>query len=86
MISCVREINDELYKWQNPQPAAILNREWLPRYPLQNSHASGADMVITNGDDVEISTELLRQRNSTLLAHKAKDFNIMDYIRTKQYN
>ena len=45
-------------------------------------------MVITNGDDVRNINRVIegKEIGTLFLAHKAKDFNIMDYIRTKQYN
>ncbi len=48
---------------------------------------SGADMVITNGENVRNINYVLEGRTVGTLfkAHKAADFNLLDYIKTKQY-
>lgn len=49
--------------------------------------ASGADMVISNGDNIRNINHILQgQEIGTLFtAHKKQDFNILDYITSKQY-
>ncbi len=49
--------------------------------------ASGADMVITNGDKVRNITHIMEGRETGTLftAHKKDNFDIMDYIISKQY-
>lgn len=49
--------------------------------------ASGADMIITNGDNVRNISHIMQGKDVGTLfkAHKADNFNIMDYITTKQY-
>jgi glutamate 5-kinase len=49
---------------------------------------SGADMVIANGEDVSIINDVMEGNNVGTLfkAHKNKDFVLLDYIKTKQYN
>ncbi len=48
---------------------------------------SGADMVIANGENVRNINYALEGRNvgTLFLAHKAENFNLLDYIKTKQY-
>lgn len=49
---------------------------------------SGADMIIANGEDVSIINDVMEGKNVGTLfkAHKNKDFILLDYIKTKQYN
>lgn len=46
---------------------------------------SGSDMVITNGDDVEIIHEIMggADRGTLFIAHTNLDFDLMDYIHYK---
>lgn len=48
---------------------------------------SGADMVIANGEDVYIVSDIIEGKNIGTLfrAHKDPQFKLMDYITTKQY-
>lgn len=48
---------------------------------------SGADMVIVNGSDVQILQDVLAGKNVGTLfkAHKNENFELLDYIATKQY-
>lgn len=48
---------------------------------------SGADMVITNGEDVNVISKIIQgDFNGTLFkAHKNKNFELLDYIKTPQY-
>ena len=43
---------------------------------------SGADMVIANGEDVEIIDRIVRgeQIGTLFLSHKNKDFSLIDYL------
>ena len=43
---------------------------------------SGADMVIANGEDVSVITQIINgeQAGTLFLAHKNKDFSLMDYL------
>lgn len=49
---------------------------------------SGADMVIANGDDVTVVSDILagNQVGTLFKAHKNENFKLMDYIKTKQYS
>ena len=46
---------------------------------------SGSDMIIANGDRVEIIYELLggAEKGTLFMAHPNVDFDLMDYINTK---
>lgn len=48
---------------------------------------SGADMIIANGEDLSIIREIMEEKNIGTLfkAHKSKEFQLMDYIKTEQY-
>ncbi len=48
---------------------------------------SGADMIIANGEDVNVIREVVEgsQVGTIFKAHKNKDFQMMDYLVTKQY-
>lgn len=49
--------------------------------------ASGADMIITNGDNVKNIDYIFdgKEIGTLFMANKAKNFNILDYITSKQY-
>lgn len=49
---------------------------------------SGADMIIVNGKDIHILEDVLAGKNVGTLfkAHKNHGFELMDYIKTKQYS
>lgn len=49
---------------------------------------SGADMVIANGEDVYIINRIISGKNvgTIFKAHKDKNFNLMDYLKTNQYS
>lgn len=49
---------------------------------------SGADMIIANADEVYIINEIFEGKNVGTLfkAHKNRNFELMDYIRTNQYH
>ncbi|ABX42964.1 glutamate 5-kinase [Lachnoclostridium phytofermentans] len=48
---------------------------------------AGADMIIANGEDLSVIPHLLEGKNVGTLfkAHKNQDFNMLDYLSTKQY-
>ncbi len=49
--------------------------------------ASGADMIITNGENIRNINHIMegKEIGTLFAAHKATNFNIMDYITSKQY-
>lgn len=50
--------------------------------------ASGADMVIANGEDVGIISRIVsgEEVGTIFKEHQQVDFELLDYIKTKQYN
>ncbi len=49
--------------------------------------ASGADMVIANGAQIDIIADIIQgeEIGTIFLAHAQEDFNLLDYIKTEQY-
>ncbi len=49
---------------------------------------SGTDMLIANGEDVYIINEIMEGKpiGTLFKQHKSDDFNLLDYISTKQYS
>lgn len=90
LISCVREIDEELMRMAKSSTGCNLGTGGMASKisAARIANASGADMVIVNGDDVQNINRVIngKEIGTLFLAHRAKDFNLMDYIRTKQYN
>lgn len=49
---------------------------------------SGADMVIANGDNIQIISSIIEGKNIGTLfrAHKDEHFKLLDYLKTEQYS
>ena len=49
--------------------------------------SSGADMIIANGNDIATLVDVLggKKIGTIFKAHKRDDFQLLDYITTKQY-
>ena len=49
---------------------------------------SGTDMLIANGEDVLLINDIMEGKSIGTLfkQHKSKQFNLLDYISTNQYN
>jgi glutamate 5-kinase len=90
LISYVDEINDELLGMAKSSTGCNLGTGGMATKlsAAKIANASGADMVITSGEDVRNINRIMEGKDigTLFLAHKAKDFNIMDYIKTKQYS
>jgi len=90
LISCVKEIDDELMKMAKSSTGCNLGTGGMASKisAAKIANASGADMVIVNGDDVQNINRVIdgKEVGTLFLAHKVDNFNIMDYLRTKQYN
>ena len=90
LISCVDEINDEILKMAKSSTGCNLGTGGMATKlsAAKIANASGADMAITSGDDVRNINRIMdgKEIGTLFLAHKAKDFNLMDYIKTKQYS
>jgi len=89
LISIVEEINDDLLDMAKSSTGCSLGTGGMSAKlsAAKIANASGADMVITSGDDVRNINRVIEGKEIGTLfkAHKAKDFNILDHIKTKQY-
>jgi glutamate 5-kinase len=89
LISCVSEINEELFGMAKASSSDVGTGGMTTKLSAAKiATASGADMVITNGDNVQNIYQIIEGKDIGTLfeAHKKSDFNILDYISTKQYN
>jgi glutamate 5-kinase len=90
LISCVDKINEELLKMAKSSTGCNLGTGGMATKlsAAKIANASGSDMVITSGDNIRNINNVIEGKESGTLfmAHKAEDFNIMDYIKTKQYS
>lgn len=88
LISTVDKIGDDLYSMAKSSTGAVGTGGMATKVSAAKiATFSGADMVITNGVDVHnINLILEGQEVGTLFkANRQKEFNLMDYISTKQY-
>jgi glutamate 5-kinase len=88
LISCVTEINDELSGMAKSSTSSVGTGGMATKVSAAKiATSSGADMVITNGDNVRNINHIMDgQEVGTLFqSHKKDNFNIMDYITSKQY-
>ncbi len=88
LISCVNQINDELAGMAKASISNVGTGGMTTKISAAKiAAASGADMVITNGDNVRNINHILegREIGTLFLSNKKDDFNILDYITSKQY-
>ena len=88
LISNVAEINDDLYEMAKSSSSNVGTGGMATKISAAKiATASGADMVITNGDNVRNIHHIIEgvEIGTLFQAHKKQDFNIMDYISSKQY-
>jgi glutamate 5-kinase len=88
LITCVAEINEELSGMAKSSTSSVGTGGMATKVSAAKiATASGADMVITNGDNVRNINHITEGREVGTLfqSHKTEDFNIMDYITSKQY-
>jgi len=88
LISCVDEINEDLCSMAKGSTSSVGTGGMTTKISAAKiATASGADMVITNGDNVRHIYHIIegKEVGTLFLAHKQNNFNIMDYITTKQY-
>ncbi|NLY48108.1 MAG: glutamate 5-kinase [Clostridiales bacterium] len=87
LISYVEEINDDVLKMAKSSTGCSLGTGGMATKlsAAKIANASGADMAIINGDDVRNINRLIegKEIGTLFLAHKAKNFNIMDYLSNK---
>jgi glutamate 5-kinase len=88
LITCVDQINDALSDMAKASNSDVGTGGMATKLSAAKiATASGADMVIANGDNIRNINHILQgQEIGTLfVAHKKQDFNILDYITSKQY-
>ncbi len=88
LISCVAKIDDHLMDMAKDSSSSVGTGGMATKVSAaQLATASGADMVITNGDNVRNINLIMNGKEIGTLfpAKKQQDFNIMDYITSKQY-
>lgn len=87
LISCVEDIN-KVINMAKDSASDVGTGGMTTKVSAANiATASGADMVITNGDNVRNINHIIegREVGTLFVAHKKEDFQIMDYITSKQY-
>ncbi len=88
LISCVTQINEELSGMAKDSASNVGTGGMTTKVSAAKiATASGADMVITNGDNVRNINHIMEGREIGTLfqSQKRENFNIMDYITSKQY-
>lgn len=83
-IELVPEITDEFWNMGKETSGSDIGTGGMSTKLMAARIAtdSGADMIIANGNDVSIVEEIMagENRGTLFLAHKSKDFSLMDYI------
>ncbi len=89
LIPIVTELNEELCDMAKGSTGGSLGTGGMATKisAARIATHSGADMVITNGDNIRNINYILegREIGTLFLANKAEDFTLLDYIKTKQY-
>ncbi|HKM00180.1 MAG TPA: glutamate 5-kinase [Mobilitalea sp.] len=89
LIDCVNEISEELSEMAKTSTGGSFGTGGMATKisAAKIATSSGADMVITNGEHMRSIYGILDGKDigTIFLAHKAENFNIMDYISTIQY-
>lgn len=88
LIPYVEKINDKLYDMAKDSSSSVGTGGMATKVSAAKlATASGADMVITNGENVRNINHILegKEVGTMFKANKVDDFNIMDYITSKQY-
>ncbi|MBH1941463.1 glutamate 5-kinase [Mobilitalea sibirica] len=89
LISCVEEVNGQLISMAKASTGGSLGTGGMATKvsAARIATASGADMIIASGDNVRNINYVLdgKEVGTLFKAKKTNNFNIMDYITTKQY-
>ncbi len=88
LITCVTQIDDELCGMAKASTSNVGTGGMATKVSAAKiANASGADMVITNGDNVRNINHIIEGKEVGTLfqSNKNDNFNIMDYISSKQY-
>lgn len=85
LISYVDEITDDILMMGKEESGSKVGTGGM-RAKLAAARIatdSGADMVIANGDDIDIISDILsgKEVGTLFLAHKNRNFDLLDYIR-----
>jgi glutamate 5-kinase len=88
LITCVEEINEELNAMAKDSCSSVGTGGMATKVSAAKlATASGADMIITNGENVRNISYIMdgKEVGTLFVSNKAANFNIMDYISSKQY-
>ncbi|HHV11258.1 MAG TPA: glutamate 5-kinase [Clostridiales bacterium] len=88
LIPCVTEINEELNAMAKDSASSVGTGGMATKVSAARlATASGADMVITNGENVRNIAYIMggKEIGTLFVSNKAENFNIMEYISSKQY-
>jgi glutamate 5-kinase len=87
LISCVTDISEVINMAKESASDVGTGGMATKVSAARIATASGADMVITNGDNVRNINHIMEGRDvgTLFISHKKQDFRIMDYITSKQY-
>lgn len=88
LISLVEKIDDGLFEMAKDSASTVGTGGMTTKVSAAKiATASGADMIITNGDNIRNISHIIngKEVGTLFAANKADDFNIMDYITSKQY-
>ncbi len=88
LITCVEEINEELNSMAKDSCSSVGTGGMATKVSAAKlATASGADMIITNGENVRNISYIMdgKEVGTLFVSNKAENFNIMDYISSKQY-
>ncbi|MGI5983290.1 MAG: glutamate 5-kinase [Sakamotonia sp.] len=83
-ISQVDELSDELMSMGKSTSGSDVGTGGMAAklYAAKIAAGSGTDMVIANGDNVEVIWDILegREKGTLFTAHRSPDFTLLDYI------
>ena len=83
-IGCVSQITDELYNMGKNSSSSGVGTGGMNAklHAAKIATMSGADMVIANGDDVEVLCKIMSGEDvgTLFVANKDENFNIVDYL------
>lgn len=88
LIHCVEYIDDQLLDMAKSSISSVGTGGMTSKLSAARiATSSGADMVIANGDHVRNINHILsgKEIGTLFIAHKQPNFNLLDYITTKQY-
>jgi glutamate 5-kinase len=88
-IDFVEEIDDELAKMGKGSASDVGTGGMATKISAAKiATDSGADMIIANAKEVQIILDVIagEQVGTMFKAHKNKDFELIDYIKTEQYS